>query len=119
VSTLQMTRGDNKTVQVTITGLGSQGLSGASLWFTAKRSYADADAAAIIHKVTADFTIDQQGDSQTPGIAHFSIQPAETSGLPAHQVDLVFDVQMKDSNGNVTTVDSGTLTVTPDVTLAS
>ncbi len=41
-----------------------------------------------------------------------SLRPA----LPAFEISLLYDMQLKEANGDMTTVDSGTLMVNPDVT---
>jgi hypothetical protein len=117
---LKMKRGDTKLVQVTTTStLTSSGLTGYKFWFTAKNAFTDADASAVIKKLTADFTVVQNGNATTPGIVTCKIDPADTASLPHFDSTLLYDVQFEDSDGNVTTVASGTLTVQVDVTKAS
>lgn len=117
---LKMKRGDTKLVQVTTTStLTATGLAGYKFWFTAKNAYTDADTAAVIKKVTADFTVVQNGSDTTPGIVTCKINPADTASLPDYDSALLYDVQFEDSDGNVSTVASGTLTVQVDVTKAS
>jgi hypothetical protein len=116
---LSMYRGDTKVVQLTISGLGASGLTGYSFWFTAKNNYSDADVDAVIAKSGADFTVVTVGDANTDGVVTVKILPADTSGLPDYDVQLHYDAQAEDSNGNVTTLATGTLTVKVDVTKAS
>ena len=104
---LSMYRGDTKVVQLTISGLGASGLTGFKFWFTAKNDYADADAAAVIAKVTADFTVVTNGSDTVPGVVTVKLLPADTSGLPDYDSQLLYDAQVEDGSGNVTTVATG------------
>ena len=118
---LKMVRGDTKVVRVTIdhSTLSASGLSGYSFWFTAKNDVSDADAAAVVKKVPADFNTVAVGDASTDGVVTCKILPADTSSQPDYDVQLPYDVQAEDGAGNVTTIASGFLTVSPDVTRAS
>jgi hypothetical protein len=115
-----MVRGDSATFQSTISNLGISGLTGSSMWFTVKYAYTDIDAAKILSKTVGNgITIVQAGGSGINGIVNISINPADTANVPEQQITLVWDLQMKDTNGVVTTVDKGTLVVSPDVTQAT
>ena len=119
---LKMTRGDTKVVRVTVshTTLPPNGLAGYSFWFTAKNDVSDLDTDAVIKKVPADFTTVTVGDdTTTDGVATCKILPTDTSSLADFPVPLFYDVQAEDGAGNVTTIASGTFTVSPDVTRAS
>src|SRR5579872_7247955 len=118
MSTLIMTHGDSRVWQATISNLTSTGLTSCTFWLTVKRAITDPDASAIFQKLNASFTVVQNGNQTTPGIVQVTINPVDTSGIAEYGVSLVYDVQMKDSTGNIYTVDSGTLTLTPDVTQA-
>lgn len=113
-----MPRGDTRTVTETVgpTGLGSGGVAGWSFWFTAKLNLSDADTAAVIRKLPADWAIQTVGSDTVAGVVLCTINPADTASLPPYQVALSYDVQAKDTSGNIFTIDSGTLTVTADVT---
>lgn len=115
---LSMTRGDSATFQVSISGLTSSGLTGCTLYFTAKRDISDTDANAQFQKSTTGggITVTQAGNATTPGIANVALVPADTSSLAAYVVVLQWDCALVDASGNHTTVAQGTLTVTPDVT---
>lgn len=127
MGTLTMTRGDTKTVTETIQPkdalgnqvLGANGIAGWSFWMTAKYDAGDADSAAVFQKVPINWTANTNGNQTTAGVATCTLNPSDTSALPPYQVTLVYDVQAKDTSGNIFTIDSGTLTVTPDVTIAT
>lgn len=118
---LKMTRGDTKVVRVTIdhSTLGVSGVSGYSFWFTAKNDIADADADAVVKKLPENFTVVTAGDASTDAVVTCKIIPGDTSDLDDFPVPLSYDIQAEDGAGNVTTIASGTLTVSPDVTRAS
>lgn len=116
MSNIAIVRGDTAVLDVAITRSGSPvDLTGATLWFTAKRAKSDPDAVAVIAKSTASgITV----TSASGGTATITIDPDDTSDLTSATA-LVFDVQLKESGGRITTVDSGTLRVTLDVTQAT
>ena len=116
---LSMSRGDTKIGQVTVSNLSASGLTGCSFWFTAKNKVSDADASAVIKKLPVDFSIITVGSDTVAGVAQFTIAPADTDTLADYAVSLVYDVQMKDTNGNITTLVDGTLLVNPDKTRAA
>lgn len=99
----------------------SVNLTGAKIWFTAKRSYTDADAAAIVAVST-----DSGGITildAPAGHARLVIPPSATASLttpsPPSPLTLVYDIQVKESDGTITTVQQGYLKVTGDVTHAT
>ena len=116
---LSMKRGDTKVVQLTISNLPPTGFTGYNAWFTAKNQVADLDTAAVIKKVPVDFTVVLNGSDVVAAIVTCKIVPADTSGLPDYDVQLVYDAQIEDASANVTTVQDGILTVKADVTRAS
>lgn len=116
---LSMFRGDTKLVQITLSNLTASGLTGYSFWFTVKNDVSDTDAAAVIQKSGGDFDVVTTGDATTPGVVTCKILPGDTDSLPDYQVSLPYDVQVKDSLGNVTTVVTGKLKVSPDTTRAT
>lgn len=120
MTALTMSRGDTKFVTETVgpTGLGANGIQNWQFWMTAKRDAGDPDSAAIFQKLPAAWTITQQGSPTLAGIVTCTLAPADTSALPPYQVVLVYDVTAQDTNSNEFTIDSGTITVTPDITLA-
>jgi len=108
-----MTRGDTKQIGVSVTRNDSPvDLTGATIWMSAKRSYPDTVYVFQISTVTDDVEItDEEG-----GLATVTIPPDATSGLSSQVNTLVYDIQVRESDGTITTVGSGTITVNPDVT---
>lgn len=113
-----ITRGDTQTFTLTLSNLSSSGLTGFSFWFTAKNNIDDLDAAAVIQKLTAAFTVVTVGSATIPGVATFTILPTDTASLTDYTV-LEFDIQVKDASGNIFTPVRGSLTVNADVTRAT
>jgi hypothetical protein len=114
MTALTMTRGDTAYLDITITHPNPGAtLDGCTLKFTAKREFTDAQDAAVIKKDTSD-GITVTGDLT----ATVKILPADTSDLEADTVVLQYDVELTDATPDTFTVDSGTLTVNPDVTTA-
>lgn len=118
---LEMKRGDTKTMQFTVSNLPPTGLTGYKFWLTAKLDISDPDAAAQFQKTSTagDFTVPVNGSDTQAGIVQCTLQPADTSGLPDYDVDLLYDFQVEDQGGAVTTSADGTLTVHPDITRAA
>lgn len=113
---IRMKRGDglefDTFVTDTSTGLPID-ITGLPFWFTAKRSFYDADVDAQISKDTTGggmVIIDGPG-----GQVRTLVDPADTDGLEA-PTTLRWDVQWKDSNDVVHTLASGDLIVELDVT---
>ena len=127
MSSLAMTRGDTRIVTTTISNLdangnvvfGVNGVTGWTFWMTAKYDPGDTDASAVFQKLPASFSITTPGNAATPAVVTCTLAPADTASLPGYQVVLSYDVQAKDTSGNIFTVDSGTLTVSADVTIAT
>lgn len=111
---LSMRRGDTLRIDHTVTqGGAALNLTGKTLRFTAKRSHADGDAAAVFTKmIGSGITV----TNAVGGLASTTISPADTSGLPALAQLLVWDLQLVDGS-NVYTVETGTLLVSPDVSV--
>ena len=113
---ISATRGDSERFLLTLTEDEEPlDLTGAEVWMTAKRHLRDTDAEAVFQKSVGDgITItDDEG-----GLAQVDLVPGDTSGLPTRVMRLHYDVQVKTQGGRVLTPISGTLTVSPDVTLA-
>jgi hypothetical protein len=92
-------------------------LTAGKAWFTAKRTVSDQDASATIALSTTTSgvaIVDALG-----GRVRVTIPPAPTLALPDNPVNLRYDVQVMDSTGNVTTVQTGICSVVPDVTRAT
>lgn len=106
---LTITRGDERTLTATVTLNGSaQDLAGKALTFTAKRS---ANGSTVFSKtIGAGIAV----TNVAGGLASILISPSDTSGF-ADQVTLACDLQMTNNPGSPVTLDSGTLTVVPDI----
>src|SRR5579859_4647001 len=118
---LTLTRGDTGIFTTSISNLSASGLTGYSAWFTAKRDPSDADTGAVFQKTitSGGIQITTAGNATTPGFLTTTVVPADTDTLPAgYAVLLVYDVKVKDGSGVETTVDSGTILVSADVTNA-
>ena len=115
---LTMYRGDSAQFTIIVEQDGQAvDLVGSKLWFTAKHQYANKDNEAVMQ-----LTTDPGGgivlSTTVRGKALVTTSPLATRGFPDGDVALVYDVQMLDITGKITTVESGTLTVKPDVTRA-
>lgn len=105
-----MKRGDSKVFNLTISG----DITGAKLWMSAKTAYNA--TTFVFQKTELDGIVITNGPG---GLATVTLVPTDTSGLPPITMKLVYDVQVKSASGLVSTVQSGTLTVEPDVTIAT
>jgi hypothetical protein len=112
-----MTRGDTVNLAAVVTQNGlPYPLTGCQMWFTAKNYYTDPDASAVFqHTIGSGITI----IDATKGWAQLVISPADTAPLPASKTLLVWDLEIVDSSGNVFTAASGSILVTPDVTITT
>lgn len=109
-------RGDTEFYDLTVTDeLGARvDLTGSDLWFTVKVLSRDADI--ILQKTTTSgIVLADQNSQATRGMARITIDPADTEKLLAPK-SYYFDVQRKSMGGVVTTVVTGTLSVTDDIT---
>lgn len=106
------TRGDTIRILVPVTRNNAPvDLTGATLYFTAKRRKTDLDAEAVIQKSTLDgITITDELNGQ----AVIIIQPANTSFLE-DEPRLYCDVEVIEANGTRTTVARGRLTIQYDI----
>lgn len=85
-------------------------LSGWTVFFTVKRTRFEADADAVISKTSpTDITI--SGERAT-----WSITAAQTAALTLARA-YIYDVQLKDPDGRIHTVLSGTLTLSEQATI--
>jgi hypothetical protein len=121
---LQAFRGDTNiydlTATRTVAGVTSPvPLTGASIWFTAKRKLADADVNAVIRKGNGPtgFSGITVTDASN-GLATLTILPADSASLEAGDVRLYCDVQVKEADGTTSTT-KGHITFAADVTQAS
>jgi hypothetical protein len=115
MSDLTIYRSDTVKLNLAVTSGGSiYNLTGSSIWFTAKNQYSDLDAAAVFQKSTLNGGIVITNPTQ--GIAQVTIASADTLLVPNLKTILVWDAQIKDSQGNIYTIASGRLIVLPEVT---
>lgn len=107
-------RGDTIDLEVSITRPGGPvDLTSVDLWFTGKLRERDADDDAVFQK-TLGAGIAVVGDP-VDGVALVTLDPADTDSL-LRQTTLYCDVQLVETDGRVTTVADGTLTIELDVT---
>lgn len=109
-----MYRGDTKIIDCVLSDELSApyNLSGAYLWFTAKRTITEADNAAPVYLTLADgITV----TNAPAGAFRIEIVPAKTYSLTSGAT-LLCDMQMSDTSNRVYTIGRGTLTVIEDIT---
>ncbi len=113
---LELIRGDSQIFTITVRD--SNGvvvnLTGAYLWFRAKRKMSDVDEDAVITKTTGAGIV---VTNAAGGIATISISTANTDGLMPGSYR--YDVQVKDAANEVNTVLRGRLRVLADVNRAN
>jgi hypothetical protein len=111
IQNLNAKRGDSLIFRITLTYLDTGlpvSLVGMTIWFTLKKNINDADSAAIIKKQFHNFS------SPTLGIATLNCgTPTDTNNLLGKYF---YDIQYKDSSGDVRSPDEGTINFTRDVT---
>ena len=113
---LEITRGDTSALNVTCyqsDGVTALNITGYTLWWTAKNRDGDADP-GVIQKTTTGGGVTIT--NAVGGLATVNLAAADTSGLGG--VLLLWDLQAKDAGGNITTLASGTVTITADITRA-
>lgn len=111
---LTMFRGDDRQFDLAFTKNGAPyDLTGGSLWVTAKLKISDPDSSAQFQKTIGDgITI----VSAVGGTATLTIDAADTDDMPDDQTELFCDVQIKDSQNNISTPIAFKLIVNPEVT---
>lgn len=128
MSAFQSSRGDTWTLKVQVTQLpdgapdGAFGvpvnITGYKIYFTVKRYITDPDAYAVFQSNSADLTNNVTITDALNGKVTCKMPSSKTVNFPDGQVVLLYDVAVIDLAGNVSTVDSGTVTIVPDVTRA-
>jgi hypothetical protein len=93
-----------------------QDITGWFLWFTVKYNYADPDVAAVAQSTTGNSLIVLT--TPTAGLATVTMPAVNTSLFPDAPFKLLYDIQTKDTTSRISTVESGILIVSPDVTRA-
>ena len=116
-----MRRGDTFIIDIVVPedACTPKNLTGFEVWFTAKEHYAVPDAQASIRLGTSPPLTGVPSPSRFEGKVRIVIPAQARVNLPDTPMMLVYDVQLKEiSTGRIFTVESGTLTVSPDVTRA-
>jgi hypothetical protein len=113
---LVATRGDTNIYNVTVLrGDKVLDITGAKVWMTAKHFKTDLDQNAV-------FQVVSPGDinlyDPTHGRLQINVQPFHTNSLLEDEV-LWYDIQLKESTGQITTIGQGKLEVLADVTQAT
>ena len=112
---LECVRGDDNVYNLSVVrNNAAVNISGAKLWFTAKHDQDDPDTLAVIKLNSTDNPGQISLVDQVHGLASITLKPADTVLL--EETALWYDVQMKESTGRVTTIVSGILKITKDVT---
>ncbi|MEI6297396.1 MAG: hypothetical protein WCO84_07210 [bacterium] len=103
-------RGDSKTINLTFkTDAGvAINITGWTIFFTAKASKTDADAAAAIQKNVTAHT------NASGGITDIVLAPADTIGCLGNYF---YDIQAKKADGTILTVVDGIITFKEDITI--
>lgn len=119
MDTIVMTRGDDRTIDVTVTDKDGAAVNlntVTALWFTVKSKVTDVDDSAMIRKTLgAGITV----VSAPAGTAKIAIDAADTRNWPGKRGQTFFwDLQGKDNSGKIITLDRGVFVLTADVTRA-
>lgn len=115
---IQMRRGDTTVFDVAvtrynpITGRDEPVTTMTKAWFTAKKTRADADAQAIISYNSLD---DNVNCFITSNVVRVIIAAADTATLLEKWFE--YDVQIRETDGTITTVQSGRLEILKDATI--
>lgn len=109
---LTMTRGDSRLVDIAVTNTDgtARNLTGATLRLTVKHGYGDLDTDAL-------FAYSGPATEPTLGTSVVVIPAGATTGLPPISV-LVYDIELTESGGQVTTIQTGKLNVAADASIA-
>ena len=125
VTNFTLKKGDTHYLEVLVTRKDQDGvdqpvdLTGAGMWFTAKNKISDDDIDAVIRKGTSNVSltgIDITG--AVDGEALVTLQPNDTA-VGKGTVFLVWDLQLEESDGTITTLNGGRLALSDQVTVSS
>lgn len=114
---LRLVRGDTYSLPFAITDSNDDAvnLTSYTVWFTMKYQTADLDAAAVMQLETGSgISI----TSAAGGTGTIDIAASDWATYSTGK-NLVWDLQIKHTDGTVTTVDSGRVLVTQDVTITT
>jgi hypothetical protein len=113
---LKMTRGDTLTFDVYATRAEAAiNLAGAKAWFYVKKETRDSDDDAVISYDTVADPLGIRVVDAALGLLRVTILPAESVNLPATY--LPYDVQLRESDGTITTIAKGFIEVDRDSTI--
>lgn len=116
---LKMIRDNDYSFDIAITLNGAAvNLAGGTLRMTAKWQITDPDNQAVF-SITSNSGSSINITNAAAGTANVTVPRALTTNLPAHRVDLVYDIQLFDNSGKTYTVMYGTLTVLPNVSITA
>lgn len=112
---ITINRGDTNTFQVTaIRANQVVNLTGAKMWFTVKEHIWDQDDDAVLALNSVDDASQIVSSLPTSGQFQIQLTPADTDTLDRYAY--LYDVQVKEADGTVTTVQKGKLYLNKDVT---
>jgi len=105
-------RGDSENIVTTVKDSAGVGIdiTGFTFWLTIKTLESDADAVAVIQKEVTTHT------TPTSGITTFVLSNTDTD---IEATDYQYDIQMKNTTGEITTLVRGTFVVKQDITLST
>ncbi len=115
MTALEIFRGDTVNIDLTITDDDGSALdiTGYKFYFTAKENDDDGDASALIKKdVTTHLTPDG-GDGNSTGQSRIILSSSDTDVVIGNHY---YDIQMKDTSDNITTLTKDRFNVKQDVT---
>ena len=103
---IYVNRGDTKRVELSFTNDDGSvlNLSGATVYFTAKRTWEDADGAALIEKTITGHAAPESG------ITYMDLTTSDTNLCPG---DYVAGFQLQDYNNNISTLNIDGISILP------
>lgn len=116
---IEMTRGDSATFDVAVTRYNAAThvndlVTPDKAWFTAKANARDSDDSAVVALNSED---QPEQVLITTGSIRIKLDPEDTAEYL--QRWLVYDVQILESDGTITTIEKGKMQLSADVTLAT
>ena len=121
---IEIRRGDTEIIPIRIMREGVDiDLTGAIIWFTVKRNFNDLDSAALFQKRSNAGGIAVLDQTSNKGECNINIDPADTANIALDAkrspVYYWYDVQVKEPSGRISTVMSGPLVMSLDVSRAT
>lgn len=121
-------RGDTFTFPVYVTQLPpgalpgqqpfTQDITGWNFWCTGKYNLSDPDMSAVFQLTTTPANGIVIVPPSSQGLVLVTVPPIVTTSFADSDIKIYYDVQGKDTLGNIFTVERGKMIVTPDVTRA-